>query len=364
MLSVKILKSPELDAATEAVWRDMCAQNEFFRSPLLSPEFFREVSKVREDAFVAVYSENNKIIAFLAFHLRPNNFARPIGAPFSDYSALITYADAKISIQTALGLAGISKFRAIGWIDPYNLSAEFPCEIEEAHAMDFSLEEPPHSASKKHRKNVNRLRRHINEKYGEIDFVFDDLERSHFDEMVKIKRNQTVFTGVHDFLSPPWVQKLMENLRNGPRDGLHGLLLTMRAGGKPIAWQFGPRLGAYAHPWIFAYNNDYAQYSPGQIYLMDCAESLKANGITVYDLSTGSQQYKRTFCNRHSNVKHGLITPEVQNSSFEQKLPNVAKRLSRRIDQIACLELEFSGRVSGLIFAFQSIAKRIKPASD
>ncbi len=366
MLSVKILKSDELDFAQENLWREMCAANDFYKSPLLSPDFFHAVSKVRDDSYVAVFYRFDKIIAFLAFHKRPNDFARPIGAPFSDYSALISFQDANLSIQDALEIAGIAKYRAIGWIDPYNLSQEFAGETEEAHAMDFTLDEEPHSAGKKHRKNVNRLRRHITEKYGEISFVFDDRNENHFAQMVEIKRDQTIRTGVHDFLGPPWVQKLMENLRNAPRDGLHGMLLTMKAGDTPIAWQFGPRLGDCAHPWIFSYDNQYSQYSPGQIYLMDCTLVLKENGIKIYDLSTGSQQYKRTFCNRHSLVKHGTIIggKSGNGGSIIEKAPNIIKRLARRMDQIACLELETAGRVNGALFALKSMSKRLKPNSD
>lgn len=364
MITIDILKSNELSAQAQSVWRDMCSQNEFLKSPLLSPDFFHEIAKVRDDAFVAVYKQNGEIIGFLAFHLRPNNFARPIGAPFSDYSALITYPAANINIQTALKLARIAKFRAIGWIDPYNLSGEISGETEEAHAMDFSMDELAHSASKKHRKNVNRLRRHISDKYGEIEFLYDDTNISHFHEMIRIKRQQTVYTGVHDFLGPPWVQKMLENLWHAPRDGLHGLLITMTAGGKPIAWQFGPKLGDHAHPWIFAYDNEYAQYSPGQIYLMDCSKIVRENGINVYDLSTGSQQYKRTFCNRHSLVTHATITPETNSNPNGTKLPNILKRLSRRMDQIACLELETGARLKGAAFAFKSMSKRLKPSSD
>lgn len=362
MIKCEILKSCELVQSDEDYWHDFCNSHSQFQSPILSPEFFHEVAKVRDDVFVALYRKNNKPIAFLAHHRRPNGFARPAGAPFSDYSALITPPDPQIRMSEALKLAQIKKFRAIGWVDPYKVSDAFAGIEDEAHAMCLIIEDAPHSASKKHRKNVNRLRRHLTDAYGEVKFIFDDKNQNHFDRMVEIKRAQTRKTGVHDFLSPPWVQKFMTNLFNNPRDGLHGSLLTLMAGNEPIAWQFGPRLKDRMHPWIFSYDAKYSQYSPGQIYLMDCPIPMRENSITYNDLSTGSQMYKNTYCNVHFPVKHGTI---IANEINEEPLKNgkidvILQRLDRRFDQIACLELDLKGRVNGFGFAMMNAFKRIK----
>lgn len=361
MIICENTRASEITKQDEDIWRDFCSQHEYFKSPLLSPDFFYQIAKVRDDAFVAIYRENGKPIAFLAHHKRPNNFARPIGAPFSDYSALICAPDCKLRMQDALKLAQIKQFQAIGFIDPYNLCDEFGGEEDDAHGMDLLSDEPAHSTSKKHRKNVNRLRRHLEDNIGTEHFIFDDTNQSHFDEMIALKREQTLRTGVHDFLAPQWVQQLMKNLFEAPRDGLHGSLLTMMAGDMPIAWQFGPRLGDRMHPWIFTYLPQYAQYSPGQIYLMDCADALKEKGVAFNDLSTGTQSYKSTFCNKHFKVKHGTIFADgTIKKPPSGKIGNLIARFSRRFDQIACLELETSDRIKGALFAIKSAGKRIK----
>ncbi|MBN8649588.1 MAG: GNAT family N-acetyltransferase, partial [Caulobacterales bacterium] len=82
MIICENTRASEISKQDENIWRDFCSQNEYFKSPLLSPDFFYQIAKVRDDAFVAIYRENGKPIAFLAHHKRPNNFARPIGAPF------------------------------------------------------------------------------------------------------------------------------------------------------------------------------------------------------------------------------------------------------------------------------------------
>lgn len=362
MINCEILKSSNLNKNDEAAWRTFCTGHSQFQSPILSPEFFHEVAKVRDDVFVAVYRKNNEPIAFLAHHRRPNGFARPAGAPFSDYSALITPPNPQIRMNEALKLAGIKKFRTIGWVDPYSVADAFRGEEDEAHGMCLVIEDEPHSASKKHRKNVNRLRRHLTDSFGEVKFIFDDRSQSNFDRMVELKRAQTVKTGVHDFLSPPWVQKFIANLFNNPRDGLHGSLLTLMAGDEPIAWQFGPRLKDRMHPWIFSYDAKYSQYSPGQIYLMDCPIPMRENDISYNDLSTGAQAYKNTYCNVHFPVKHGLIIADCPDDMPLKtgKIDVILQRLDRRFDQIACLELDLAGRAHGLGFALMNAFKRIK----
>ena len=361
MINCEIIKSSELSKNDENKWREFCAAHSQFQSPILSPEFFHEVAKVRDDVFVAVFRKESEVIAFLSFHRRPNGFARPVGAPFSDYSALITPPNPQIRMNEAMELAGIKKFRAIGWIDPYNVSDDFLGENDEAHAMCLVIEDLPHSASKKHRKNVNRLRRHLSETYGEVKFIFDDKSQEHFDRMIELKRIQTKQTGVHDFLAPIWVQEFIKNLFNNPRDGLHGSMLTMTAGDKPVAWQFGPKLGNRMHPWIFTYEPDYAQYSPGQIYLMDCPIPMRENNVAYNDLSTGAQAYKNTFCNVHFPVKHGTIIANSpsKNQFGTSKIDKIMQKLDRRFDQIACLELDFLGRAKGIGFAVLNAFKRI-----
>jgi CelD/BcsL family acetyltransferase involved in cellulose biosynthesis len=361
MIKCELVRSENLSKNDENAWiayRNMHSQ---FQGSTLGPEFFHEISKVRDDVFVAIYRDGDTPIGFLAHHRRPNNFARPCGAPFCDYCALITPPDTKLNFQEALKLANIKKYRAIGLVDPYNLCPDFGGEKDSAHGQIVCEDKISHDIGKKQRKNVNRLRRHILENFGEIEFIIDDKNRDHFNAMMDLKRAQTRETGIHDFLSPPWVQKLIENLYNAPRDKIHGMLMTMTAGGKPIAWQFGPRFGTHTHPWIFAYNPEFAQYSPGQVFLMDCCEPLCNAGVEYNDLSTGSQKYKENFCNNHIEVRHGTINADGTKSPIKSgKIGNILSRLERRFDQIACLEIDLSRRIEGAAFALLSTTKRLK----
>ncbi|WP_343685145.1 GNAT family N-acetyltransferase [Asticcacaulis sp.] len=380
MTTCDLFSARDLSEIDIAAWRDMAKQTFAFGSPVLSWDFCAAVAQVRDDVNVAVFRREGKAIAFLPHHRRPGQFARPVGAPFNDYTALISFPDTTFSAREMLALAGIRAFQVSGLIDPYGAFAGFEGEAEDAYGIDLTPKkgetgETVNNVDKKHLKNINRLRRRLEEEHGEVRFELPDFTPEHFEAMLAIKRAQTAQTGIHDFLSAPWVQALMRNLFTRPADTemeLYGHLTTVTAGGKPIIWHFGPRLGDRVHPWVSAFDPAYSAYSPGQIFLQGCQLPLRELGVNYYDLSTGQQHYKNAFCNTHSVVHHGRLyaasgegrTAETLSRLIDRGgkvlgVSHLTRRLGRRLDHLASLELDLGGRVNGTIYAFANARKRL-----
>lgn len=373
MLTCDRVSVSNLGQSDLELWRAMQAVTPAFRSPLLSPDFVRAVSAVRPDTEVAVFKRRGRTIGFLPFHPRPGRFARPAGAPFADYSALLTLPEPHFKATEALRLAGIDQYQAIGLVDPYHVFGSVAGEEDEAFAIDLSRDGPANNANKKLEKNIRRLRRHAEEAHGEIRFVMSDRDPEHFDLMLRLKREQTKQTGLHDFLAPAWVQHLLRNLFEAPKDGLHGNLITLMAGDTPLLFHFGARLGDRGHPWISTYDPAFAAFSPGQIFLGGVAEHLASDGIAYYDLSTGAQAYKAVFSNTRSPVRHarvyadGAQWPErlsrfgvTARRALGPQVDTAVARMGRRFDQIACLELDPISRARGVAYAFSNAGKRMK----
>lgn len=371
-VSVSNLGQSDLD-----LWRAMQAVTPAFRSPLLSPDFVHAVTAVRSDTEVAVFKRRGRTVGFLPFHPRPGKFARPAGAPFADYSALLTLPEPHLKAREALRLAGIDQYQAIGLVDPYNVFGHVEGEADEAFAIDLSLDGPANNANKKLEKNIRRLRRHAEEAHGEVRFVVGDRDPGHFEHMLRLKREQTLQTGLHDFLAPGWVQQLLRDLFEAPQDQLHGNLITLMAGDTPLLYHFGARLGDRGHPWISTYDPAFAAYSPGQIFLGGCAEPLAAAGISYYDLSTGAQSYKSVFSNTRAPVRHARVYSDRAHwperlsrfgvgarRAFGAHVDGAVARLHRRFDQIACLELDALSRARGVAYAFSNATKRMKAAEN
>jgi len=379
MLTCDTVPASSLTARDIDLWRSMQAVTPAFASPLLSPDFVQAVAAVRSDVRVAILKKNGRTIGFLPVHMRPGRFARPAGAPFSDYSALITFPEPNIRIGEALRSAGIQRYQAIGLIDPYDVFAECDGgEMDEAHGIDLSGD-VTNNANKKLLKNIRRITRHLEEAHGEVRIVAGDRTRTTFDAMLEWKRRQTRETGLHDFVGAPWVQKMLGRLFEADTNGLHGFMVTLMAGDTPVLAHFGVRLGGRAHPWISSYDPAFSTFSPGQIFLNGLHEPLEAAGVRYYDLSTGQQAYKAIFSNTSFAVRHARAysnAPDARLSAsmarvgadirraLGEKVDGAFTRLNRRLDQIASLELDAISRARGVAYAFSNASKRMKVAEN
>ncbi len=378
MLTCELIPPNQLTRRDRGVWQAMIDATPAFASPILSPQFVDAVAAVRDDTRVAVLRQRGQPVAFLALHHRPSRFARPAGAPFSDYSALITFPNPGFSGRDALKAAGIDRFQAIGLVDPYGLFSDpenaRTGEIEEAYGIDLSHDGTVNQVNKKQVKNINRLRRNLIEAHGDIGFRLPDRDRAWFEHILAIKSSQTRESGLHDFLGVSWVRTLLDTLFDAPESGLHGVMLTMTAGDKPVLSHYGVRLGERIHPWVSSFDATYGAWSPGQIFLTDIQAPLKAAGVTYYDLSTGQSHYKNSFCNTHFPVRHTRLYGGSSIARFRENFAHVRHtaqaamgrgvdtvmtRLGRRFDQIACLELDTIGRARGVAFALGSASKRL-----
>ncbi|MDV6331743.1 GNAT family N-acetyltransferase [Asticcacaulis sp. 201] len=374
-LTCEVVKASALSDLDLGLWQAMCQATDLFKSPLLSPEWTQAVASVRDDVYVAIFRRMGKVIGFLPHHRRPHRFARPAGAPFADYSALITFPNPGIDGRQALKLARIDRFQAIGLVDPHNVFGETGGEADTAYGIDLSFDETTNNVTRKHRKNINRHRRNMIEMHGDVGFILTDRDRGHYDQMMRLKREQILRNGLHDFLAPPWATALFERLYDAPETGLHGSLLTMTIGGTPVMFHYGLRLRDRMHPWVSSYDPSFGVFSPGSIFLTDCQAVLKENGVSYYDLSTGQSHYKDSFSNTAYDVRHTRIYGASSSARFGAGLANVATRvqgamggrvadavtrLNRRFDQIACLELDFVSRAKGVAYAFAAAPRRLR----
>lgn len=366
MVEYRLIKRSNITKEEENIWRDMCSKTMRFASPILLPQFSAIIDEIRGDVEVLVARENGVPVGFSALHKRSGKIARPAGAPFSDYTAFVSYEGAKISLPDALEAVGIDRLQVIGLVDPYGVCGTIKGEEELAYGIEVHSDVIPNSLSKKHQKNYRRIKRHLIDDYGEEHFIFNDRNEDHFRKMIEFKRKQTVNTGVHDFLGPEWVEKLMEKLFFSNDPEYHGCMITLMTHETPMCFHFGPRVGNRMHPWIATYDQEFFQYSPGQIFLVEILDVLKAQGVEYYDLSVGESRYKSTFSNDSHLVRHGKIcrTGLVAKQDSEiwdenTKIGKIHNKLRRRIDQISCLELDLSGRIKGIGFAFANATKRI-----
>ncbi len=401
MLSCRCVPVSALSDDDIASWKQFQMQAAAFASPLLSPEFAQLVSAVRPDARIILVEINQSLAGILACHLRPGGTARPIGAPFADFNAILSAPGIHFDARTAMRRAGVSEYVFGGLIDPYGLfgpdhpfvqsqtdlgtpTLDAPESAQIAYSIVLDKSQDPEafiaalrSQSPKKFKNMLRLENKLDREIGSLSMraeTPDAAGHAALETLLNWKSRQAVQTGIHDFVSAPWIRTLFRTALDETRGPLKGLMLSLYAGDRLVAGHFGVRLGSHFHPWVAAFDPDMAPYSPGTSFLFAAIRAMPGLGLTHYDLAAGHDAYKAPFSNQLTAVYAGRIFGTQDMGRLRQGAMigfeglgrlggplwlERAQRLTRRLDQIAMIELDTKGRLAGLRHAFSSARTRL-----
>jgi CelD/BcsL family acetyltransferase involved in cellulose biosynthesis len=370
-LTADVLRPSQLSSGDIAAWRRLQALEPAFGNPLLGADFALAVGDVRPDARVAVFRRGDEAVGFLAHHRRPSGFARPIGAPFSDYHALISDARAPLRQGEALAAANIDRLRLTGLIDPFRVMDEGVTERTWAHriVLTDTVEAYLNGLGRNRLKNHRRYRRGLEQAIGPVRLVAGDRDAAAFERLLAWKRRQIELTGVHDFLGVDWTVALMRRLFETHTPGFSGLMISLYAGQRLVAAHFGVRQGDWFHPWLGAFDPDLRAYSPGLVHQIEAIGAMPQLGLRTYDLGASNDHWKRMFTSGGVSIGSGLAT----RPSFAGQIAKAGDRVWRappigrlrdRLDQIASLELTLGGRLQGAARAVAARGRRLYQPSQ
>ncbi|MDO8910640.1 MAG: GNAT family N-acetyltransferase [Phenylobacterium sp.] len=374
MLSAETFHPNDLPETDISTWRMLCASRPEFANPLMGPDFALAVGKVRPDARVTVWRWPGRTAGFLAYHRRPGSYARPIGAPLSDYHGLV--AEQGLDADEAMAVAGLSVYRFTGLTDPNRAFAGGGVVQRESFVIELETTaeaylEALRAASPKRFKNYRRLDHKLDREVGELSIRGADRDPAAFDTLLRWKREQLARTGAHGFLNADWTQGLLQSLFERQAGDFQGLMVNLYAGDRLVAGHFGVRQGGVYHPWIASTDPELAAWSPGQVFLGRAIAAMPEMGLTTYDLGPGHEHYKRPYALTTRMIGEGVATAAnlggraAQVSEQAWSLAGAhgqgpVGRLRRRLDIIASSELSFTGRARGLA---QAIAARTRRQS-
>jgi CelD/BcsL family acetyltransferase involved in cellulose biosynthesis len=360
-LTADVLRPSELSSGDIAAWRRFQALEPAFGSPLLGADFAQAVGEVRPDARVAVFRRGGDAVGFLAHHRRPSGFARPIGAPFSDYHALISDARAPVDQGEALEAAGIDRLRLTGLIDPFHGPDDGVTGRAWAHRIVLTDTAEAYldalgRGSRNRLKNHRRYRRALEQAIGPVRLVARDHDPAAFERLIAWKRRQIQLTGAHDFLGVDWTAALMRRLYETRTPGFEGLMVSLYAGKRLVAAHFGVRQGDWFHPWLGAFDPDLRAYSPGLVHQIEAIGAMPELGLRTYDLGPSNDHWKQMFTTGGVWIGSGLATRPSLGGQIAKAGDQVWRapligRLRARLDQIASLELTLAGRLQGAAHA-------------
>ena len=363
MMTAEILRPSDLTPGDLEAWATFRGAEPVFCNPLFGSRWVQAVGRVRDDARVAVFRREGKTVGFLAHHRDFGGYARPIGAPFSDLHALIADPINPITLSEAVQAAGLRSFRFSGLFEPGERDGP-GTQATIAHVVERGpgddLLEVIRARNPKRFKNWRRLGHKLEREIGSTALTAHDPCPEAYRTLIAWKRAQLRRSGLHDVYGPAWVRQLMDGLMDDPDPAFGGVLITLRAGGRLVAGEFGLREGGCFHPWIAAYEPDFAPYSPGILLQLGIIEEMERLELRRYDLGATSDHYKAPMASAQITLSSGVVQsrrPSAVAGALART--RLGARLDQRWEQIAAVETSAYGRMQGVLLAVRDGPKRM-----
>lgn len=355
-----------MTSADWSAWSAMRAANQKLISPYFHPDYTRLLSELRPDVrIVSVYDEAGEPQAFLPIQGR--RFARPVGAPMSDYHGLIT-ADANQTYESCLEGLKIGAFHFSHAVDsaslrhPQILSKDTTAALEIETAPD-EWRSARDGSYRRHLKSNRRRARKAEEEVGPPRVALFSRDIDVYSALLSWKRKKFAESGKYDVLSADWTQALIRQLwERGPDADLRCDMHALYFGDTLAAIDLGLSDGQTFHSWMVAYNDDLSEYAPGIQLLEGLISAAPETGYRRIDMGAGLDGYKRHYATHSEEVVGGVVALSGAAGRLsrlyamterwgERRLRDVPGKLRRRYSQIAACEDDFSGRTRHMLVA-------------
>jgi len=364
-LKTIIKRAHELSETDRKAWASLRAQNPYNYSPYFHLDYTLLISELRDDVFVACAYDGESAIGFLPF--QGERFARPVGAPMTDYHGFIGNA-AELTPVDIIKAAGIGAFHFSAAVNP---AMQNYSQTEDDGVM-MNIEggaeawrNARDSSYRRHLKSNRRRIRKSSEDIGKPRFEWLSTRQDVFDQLIEWKKQKFSETGKYDVLSANWTMQLLKTLwaRQGAalRCDMHALYF----GDRLAAVDLGLSDGKTFHSWIVAYDGELHSYGPGIQLLEGLIDTSQEIGYGQIDLGAGTDGYKRHYASEDVKISGGFIAAQGSAAAlsnlynkaenFGQKaLKDAPGKLRRRYSQIAACEDSVSGRAKAMLGAVAS----------
>ncbi len=369
---IDIARAKALTTEDRSAWLDLRADNPALYSPYFHPDYAMLVGELRNDAYIAIARKQGTPVAFLPYQgPKPgkSHFARPIGAPMTDYHGIIHAADMALDPVAFLAQTGIGAFHY--WALVGDHQNPIPGQKrDEACAM--TLPEGPEqwrngrdSSYRRHLKSHRRRVRKAEETFGPRRFEFSSPDDHVFNTLIQWKKQKFAETGKYDVLGAGWTHELIETLWRRQSPDLRCEMHALYFGEELAAIDLGLTDGVTFHSWIVSYNGDFHSYAPGIQLLEGLIDASPDRGYQRIDLGVGLDGYKRHYATEDIQVSQGFIAvrgPAAALSQIygaaerlgEKALKDAPGKLRRRYSQIAACDDSFSGRAKAMLEAVKT----------
>jgi len=362
-LEIETRSMTDLTAADRAAWLSLRAYDAALESPYHHPDYHHLVHKHQGGGKVTLARRDGELIGLLPW--QGGAFARPSGAPLSDYQTLIAAPDTDLDIRQLLMGQAVGAFHYTAM--PTDNGVE-TTRLELTSADNWRAARD--GSYRRHLKSTRRRIRKAEDEIGTPRTVMQSRDIDAYQTLMQWKQEKFQETGKYDVLANAGNSALLRELwERGPSSPLRADLHVLYFGDRLAACDLGLTDGHVFHSWIVGYNPDLITYAPGIQLMEGLIDAAPDIGYTVIDLGPGTEGYKRHYATHSRQVASGVVTlPSMAGwiagrydqaeDALRSKTGDALGKLRRRYSQIAACEPRISGRSRALVSAFGAQFKR------
>ncbi len=383
-----IIKSvDQLTPQDWAAWTHMRRDNPALISPYFHPDYVKKLSSLSAELpapvqIICAYQDDQNI-GFLAIQGR--KFARPAGAPLSDFHGIIQAKNSQLSFSDILQNTGLSAYHFSAAIDVENSTEKDPTTEESGKTQIMGRETSAalniettaqdwrdglDSSYRRHMKSTRRRTRKSEDEIGPRRFVFKSDDVQVFEQLMTWKFKKFDDTGKYNVLSVDWTMAFIKALwETQTDDGLRCDMHALYFGDQLAAVDLGLSDGPIFHSWIVAYDHEFQNYAPGIQLLEGLIDEAKDLGYSRIDMGAGLDGYKRHYATHGHEVMSGFTTVKGFGGYAAQlygkaerwgqdKNRHMAGKIRRRYSQIAACDVSRKNQIKALISAVKAHRKK------
>jgi len=372
---IEIIGIGDLTARDVSQWTNWRAHHPELVGPYFDIRYVQAIGADVPGAHVARFYTEGRVAGYFACQIRAG-VLQPLGAPLSDYHALIAAPGFVPDINALLKATGARRLDFQGWVGPMDAQGQTVALQRRAALTPDGFDAWYEKQDQEHHKffkNLSRCERNIIKDFGGFDFTWERVTPEVMDWIIGLKREQYKKSGLHDIFNCGWTRDVLVSLANLP-DEDYGLRAgVFRYEGKLVAAEISLVDKDNVHLWFPAYDPAYYRYTVGIVLTMAIIRHLTPLGYTSFDFGTGGEDYKSPMTVHAGECREGSLqyAPALGSRMMDMAvavLPARSRveraRLSfrRRVNVIRSTEVSLGGWSRALIMMLQRGMLRLKPA--
>lgn len=305
------IKSPlDLNGEEIALWNEILKNRKDLKSPYFDLRYLVSCVQASNTIKVArIENDNGALIGFFPFQ-SANKEIQAAGSPICDYQGIIcNFDDLEFAVKKIFENANYN-FEFNGWIGA--LEDKAVSYSQQVNIIDLSngFENYYANAKSSHKsffKSLGRRIKKFDETFPNAEFDFSYATTEEILWVVKNKSAQYKRNKLFDVFECGWTIDLLKTLtkKTDNEFGLYCAKITID--GKIIAAELSLKKGEYLHSWFPTYDEEYTNYSVGNILTMKLIEHSANNQITTIDFGGGNEEYKRNLCIKGMDIFYGFV---------------------------------------------------------